>query len=91
MDKPVVYDTMPYAYDLEAGKKYHFCTCGRASKGAMCDGSHAVTDLKPLTFVAQKTATQDICLCKHTKNPPYCDGSHAQFDDDDIGKEGPGV
>ena len=88
MDLPIISDVIPQENDLEKDKKYLYCTCGKSLKGGLCDGSHGVTKLKPLTFTAQKTGRAYICMCKHTKNPPYCDASHNAFDDDAIGTTG---
>ena len=61
---------------FESGKTYAWCACGRSSNQPWCDGSHQVTSLTPLVFVARKSETKALCMCKQTKNPPYCDGSH---------------
>ena len=44
MDKPKVADTCPKEVELEAGKKYAYCTCGLSEKQPFCDGSHSGTD-----------------------------------------------
>lgn len=91
MSKPVVADNKPIAVQLEAGKQYHFCTCGRSNNQPFCDGSHAGTEFAPRAFTAQESGESHLCRCKHTANAPYCDGSHARFADDDVGREGDGV
>jgi CDGSH-type Zn-finger protein len=48
----------------------------RAGDKPFCDGSHKVTDIKPVVFVAEETKKAHLCMCKQTKNKPYCDGSH---------------
>ena len=89
--KPVIADNKPAKVALNKGEEYYFCTCGRSSKQPFCDGSHKDTDFKPKPFKAEDDGDAYLCKCKHSKNLPFCDGSHKQFDDDDIGKEGPGV
>ncbi|WP_371372663.1 glutamate synthase-related protein [Thalassotalea aquiviva] len=91
MSKPIVAAISPKKVHLEQGKEYYFCTCGRSANQPFCDGSHAGTDFKPKPFRAKETADAYLCQCKHTGNSPFCDGSHKQFDDDHIGKAGPGV
>ncbi|MGM0544067.1 MAG: glutamate synthase-related protein [Pseudomonadota bacterium] len=91
MSQPVVADNTPIDVELTQGETYYFCACGRSSDQPFCDGSHADTDIEPQAFVAEKSETAYLCRCKHTQTPPYCDGSHAQFDNDDVGKEGPGA
>ncbi|MYL22391.1 glutamate synthase [Halomonas alkaliantarctica] len=90
MSQPIVAENSPVDVELKEGKEYYFCVCGRSSDQPFCDGSHADTDLTPQAFTVDESGEATLCRCKHTKNPPYCDGSHAQFDDDDVGKEGPG-
>lgn len=77
MDKPIVKDTKPIKLDLEEGKYYAWCSCGRTNREVLCDGSHKKTEgLEPVIFKAEKTESVMLCQCKQTKNPPYCDGSH---------------
>ncbi len=76
MDQPKVAGTQPIQVELEAGKKYAWCTCGLSTNQPFCDGSHTPTNFKPLVFTAEESKTAYLCCCKQTKNPPYCDGSH---------------
>jgi len=66
----------PYQVELEAGKRYAWCRCGRSKKQPFCDGSHAGTGFEPLTFTAERTELALLCGCKDTGDPPFCDGSH---------------
>ena len=66
----------PYQVQLEAGRRYAWCRCGRSKKQPFCDGSHAGTGVEPLTFTAERTELALLCGCKDTGDPPYCDGSH---------------
>jgi CDGSH-type Zn-finger protein len=70
----------PLMLDLESGKTYAWCACGRSSNQPWCDGSHQVTSITPVVFVAQKSETRAMCMCKQTKNPPFCDGSHRKLE-----------
>ena len=88
MDKPIIVDNKPKKVELEIGKKYFFCTCGRSANQPYCDGSHKGTSFTPQAFEAEKE-TAFLCLCKQTANAPYCDGTHKQFSADEIGKEAP--
>ncbi|MGD8558600.1 MAG: glutamate synthase-related protein [Gammaproteobacteria bacterium] len=89
MSKPVVADNKPRQVNLEKGEEYYFCACGRSRNQPFCDGSHASTSITPVTFVAEESSGY-LCMCKHTNTPPFCDGTHKQFDDEQVGKEGPG-
>lgn len=91
MSNPVVADNKPKKVELKKGEKYFFCRCGRSSDQPFCDGSHKGTDFTPQSFVAEDDGAAYLCCCKHTNNAPYCDGTHKQFNQDDVGKEGPGV
>jgi len=91
MSKPTIADNRPKKVILNKGDDYFFCTCGLSSNQPFCDGSHAGTDFTPQAFKAEQDGEAYLCTCKHTANAPYCDGTHKQFDDAQIGKEGPGV
>lgn len=66
----------PYAVDIEAGKSYWWCSCGKSTKQPFCDGSHQGTEFTPVTFEAAATKTVYFCGCKATAKAPLCDGSH---------------
>jgi CDGSH-type Zn-finger protein len=72
----VVAQKGPYGIDVEAGKTYYWCACGRSKKQPFCDGSHKGTGLNPIAHTAAKTAKVWFCGCKATKGEPFCDGSH---------------
>lgn len=76
-DQPIAADDKPMVKELEAGKEYHWCACGKSGGQPFCDGSHSDTTITPLPFKAEGGEAH-ICMCRKTKNPPYCDGSHAQ-------------
>lgn len=76
MSDPVSPQNSPYAVEVEQGKTYYWCACGRSAKQPYCDGSHQGTDFQPHAFTAEKTGTVYLCGCKKTGKPPYCDGSH---------------
>jgi len=79
MTDPVVAQSSPYAVDVEEGKKYAWCSCGKSQKQPFCDGTHKDTDFSPLVTTAEKTETVYFCGCKHTKAAPFCDGSHSKL------------
>ena len=74
--EPTIAQKGPFAVELEAGKNYHWCACGKSSNQPFCDGSHKGTGFTPMSFTPEKTGTTYLCGCKNTKNPPYCDGTH---------------
>ncbi len=76
-DLPVVAARKPIMVELEAGKDYYWCRCGRSQSQPFCDGSHRGTSFTPQKFTAEKSDKVALCQCKHTANAPYCDGTHA--------------
>ncbi|PFG58074.1 glutamate synthase domain-containing protein 2 [Vibrio sp. ES.051] len=89
MSKPIIADNKPVRVDLTEGQEYYFCRCGRSKKQPYCDGSHAGTGLKPMSFVAEKDEEAYLCQCKHTANAPFCDGTHKRFSAEQVGQEAP--
>lgn len=76
MDKPVAAQDSPYGVDVEDGKTYTWCACGRSANQPFCDGSHSGTAFTPVAYTAEKTGTVFFCGCKKTQSQPLCDGSH---------------
>jgi len=74
--KPVVAQSEPFKVELEEGKQYWWCACGRSAKQPFCDGSHKDTGIEPLAFTAERTGDAWLCGCKATGKAPMCDGSH---------------
>ncbi len=76
MAEPVVAQKSPYAIELEAGKQYFWCACGRSAKQPFCDGAHKEVGLAPMPFTASETKTYYLCGCKQAAKKPFCDGTH---------------
>ncbi len=64
------------AIEVEQGKSYYSCSCGKSFKQPFCDGSHKGTEFKPLAYKAELTKKVFFCVCKQTSDQPFCDGSH---------------
>jgi CDGSH-type Zn-finger protein len=79
MEEPVIAQKGPYAVEVEAGKQYYWCRCGRSNNQPFCDGSHAGTGISPMAFTANRTDRIFLCGCKHSSDQPYCDGSHSRL------------
>ena len=78
MTDPVRASNTPYAVDVEAGKSYWWCACGKSAKQPFCDGAHKDTDITPLKYDATETKKVYFCGCKATAKAPMCDGSHSK-------------
>lgn len=76
---PQIAGTAPIAVEVEAGKAYFWCACGRSAKQPFCDGSHKGTGLNPLRHVPEATGKAWFCACKQSARAPLCDGSHKRL------------
>jgi CDGSH-type Zn-finger protein len=74
--QPVIAQKAPYPVEVEAGKSYWWCTCGKSSKQPFCDGSHKRGAFSPMKYTAEKDSKLWFCGCKATGRAPLCDGRH---------------
>ena len=84
-DKPLISAKSPAGVQLEKGKKYFWCRCGRSANQPFCDGSHKGTEIEPLGFEAKEDGEAWLCRCKATADAPYCDGTHKSLSDHAVG------
>ena len=77
MTDPIAAQKAPYKTDVEAGRKYFWCACGRSQKQPFCDGSHSVTDITPVVYEATESKDVWFCGCKASGKKPLCDGTHS--------------
>lgn len=75
-DKPVIAQKSPIPVDVEDGKSYFWCTCGKSDNQPFCDGSHKGTSFTPMKWTADKSGKKFFCGCKMTDGQPFCDGTH---------------
>jgi CDGSH-type Zn-finger protein len=79
MLEPIIAQKGPFAVEVEAGKSYYWCSCGRSASQPFCDGSHKGSGFAPVHFVATESKTVYFCGCKHTATPVFCDGTHSKL------------
>jgi CDGSH iron-sulfur domain-containing protein 3 len=77
--KAEIAQTAPYAVEVEAGKTYYWCSCGKSKGQPFCDGSHSGSEFSPVAYQAEQAKTVYFCGCKQTANSVLCDGSHSQL------------
>jgi CDGSH-type Zn-finger protein len=73
---PNIAQKAPFPIEVEAGRSYWWCTCGRSSKQPFCDGTHKGSAFSPLQYTAAQDGRVWFCGCKHTGKAPLCDGRH---------------
>ena len=76
MPKPEIAAKSPSAVNVEKGKDYYWCSCGKSKSQPFCDGSHKGTEFTPVKYIADESKAVYFCGCKHSANGALCDGSH---------------
>ncbi|MGH7041390.1 MAG: CDGSH iron-sulfur domain-containing protein [Acetobacteraceae bacterium] len=73
---PMTPQKSPYRLDVEPGKSYWWCACGKSASQPFCDGSHKGTGFSPIEFKPDTAGTVSFCGCKRSAKAPRCDGTH---------------
>ena len=79
MTKPHIAQKSPFPTQVEEGKSYSWCTCGKSAKQPFCDGAHKGSEFVPLRYKAAETTQVFFCGCKYSENGALCDGSHSKL------------
>lgn len=79
MSEPQIAQKSPFGVDVEAGKDYWWCACGRSQSQPFCDGSHKGTEFSPQRYSATESQKKWFCGCKRTGDVPVCDGTHSKL------------
>jgi CDGSH-type Zn-finger protein len=74
--QPVIAQKSPCAVEVEAGKSYWWCSCGKSATQPFCDGAHKGSDFVPIEHKAKEAGTVYFCGCKHSGKGALCDGAH---------------
>jgi CDGSH-type Zn-finger protein/mannose-6-phosphate isomerase-like protein (cupin superfamily) len=76
---PIIANRKGYYWEVKAGQRYLWCSCGRSKSQPFCDGSHAGTGFLPVLFKAERDEDVIFCGCKQTGTRPFCDGAHSNL------------
>lgn len=79
MSEPVIAQKAPYPVEVEAGKSYWWCSCGKSANQPFCDASYKGSDFVPVKYEATESKTVYFCGCKHSGNGALCDGAHQKL------------
>jgi CDGSH-type Zn-finger protein len=79
MADPLVAQKAPFPVQVEAGRTYWWCACGRSRTQPFCDGSHKGSTFTPKQFKVDTAELVYFCGCKHSARMPLCDGSHKRL------------
>jgi CDGSH-type Zn-finger protein len=69
----------PYPVQVEAGKTYYYCSCGKSAKQPFCDGTHKGSEFKPTPVEATESKQLYFCGCRKSAKSPFCDGTHKKL------------
>ncbi|MBO6836083.1 MAG: CDGSH iron-sulfur domain-containing protein [Alphaproteobacteria bacterium] len=69
----------PFPVQVEQGRTYLWCACGRSSSQPFCDGTHAGTGEAPIRYTAERSRLVYFCGCRLSSRGPLCDGSHSKI------------
>lgn len=75
-DQPIIAEKAPKPVEVQEGKTYWWCTCGKSTNQPFCNGAHKDTSFTPMQWTAPASKIVYFCQCKHSANAPLCDGAH---------------
>ena len=75
-ETPEIGGRKPLPINVEAGKSYWWCACGKSASQPFCDGSHKGSEFAPTQYKADESKTVYFCGCKQSKNGALCDATH---------------
>ncbi len=79
MSEPVIAQKAPFPVEVEEGKSYFWCSCGKSTNQPFCDGSHKGSEFSPVKHTAEKDGKLFFCGCKKSDKSPLCDGTHSRM------------
>jgi CDGSH-type Zn-finger protein len=79
MSSPHIAQKAPFPVEVQAGKTYYWCSCGKSANQPFCDGAHKGSEFAPTPYTAEKDGTVYFCGCKHSAKGALCDGGHSKL------------
>jgi CDGSH-type Zn-finger protein len=79
MSSPHIAQKAPFPVEVQAGKTYYWCSCGKSTNQPFCNGAHKGSEFAPIPYTAEKDGTVYFCGCKHSAKGALCDGGHAKL------------
>jgi CDGSH-type Zn-finger protein len=79
MTEAVIAKNAPMPVEVEAGKTYFWCACGKSATQPFCDGAHKGSGIAPVKFTADADKKMFFCGCKASAKAPFCDGTHSRL------------
>ena len=77
-ETPEIGGRRPMVVNVEAGKSYWWCACGRSKSQPFCDGSHKGTAFSPPNS-SRDDRRGRFCTCKRTDTPPLATAAHKKL------------
>jgi CDGSH iron-sulfur domain-containing protein 3 len=75
-DTPEIGGRQPIVVNVEAGRSYWWCACGRSKSQPFCDGSHKGSAFTPVQWTAPESKRVSFCACKQIDTQPLRSGAH---------------
>lgn len=75
-ETPHIARKAPFPVEVNEGKSYFWCACGRSQNQPFCDGSHKGSAFSPVKYTAPASGRVFFCGCKNSGKQPLCDGTH---------------
>ncbi|MEI7775297.1 MAG: CDGSH iron-sulfur domain-containing protein [Verrucomicrobiota bacterium] len=79
MSSPHIAQKAPFPVEVQAGKTYYWCSCGKSTNQPFCNGAHKGSEFAPIPYTAEKDGTVYFCGCKHSAKGALCDGGHSKL------------
>jgi len=74
MSESLIPKKTQFPINIEAGRSYWWCSCGKSASQPFCDGSHEGSEFLPMEYKATETDIAYFCGCRNSLSKPLCDG-----------------